>query len=227
MEPDVLFMDNHVLVVNKPPGMLVQGDVTGDVDLLTIGKQYVKKEFGKPGEVFLGLVHRLDRPASGVMVFARTSKAASRLSTQFRTRTIEKDYLAIVEGRLVGEGAAVDHLRQDHRYVRVVESTAAGAQQASMQWRALGHEDDLTLVSVRLESGRKHQIRVQLSAMGYPILGDFRYRGTRELDGRNIALHCFRLGFEHPTTKERMVFTAPPPATWGARFHGAIGELGL
>lgn len=221
---DVLFVDNHLLVVNKPAGVLVQADRTGDTDLLTIGKAYLKERFDKPGNVFLGLVHRLDRPASGVMVFARTSKAAARLSEQFRQRTVEKRYFAIVEGVL--EGAGIERGRVIKEAASMRMAAAAEAREgktAELQWRAIASEDDLTLVDVQLKTGRKHQIRVQLAALGHAILGDFRYGATRELDGKNLALHCYRLGFHHPTRKERMNFAAAP--SWGGRFDSVLLRL--
>lgn len=220
---DVLYVDNHVLVVNKPAGILAQADRTGDVDLLTMGKAYIKEQFGKPGNVFLGLVHRLDRPASGVMVFARTSKAAARLSEQFKRRTVEKRYLAIVEGILEGAGIETARIIADETPVRLAAEGERRGQSAELQWRSLATEGDLSLIGVQLKTGRKHQIRVQLAGLGHPILGDFRYGARRELDGKNLALHCYRLGFLHPTEKERLEFSAPP--SWGGRFENAIRRV--
>lgn len=221
---DVLFVDNHLLVVNKPAGVLVQADRTGDPDLLSMGKAYLKDRFDKPGNVFLGLVHRLDRPASGVMVFARTSKSAARLSEQFRHRTVEKRYLAMVEGGLEGGGIEQGSVISDGGSVRMAKANEAQeGKPAELQWRAIASEDDLTLLDVELKTGRKHQIRLQLAAIGHPILGDFRYGSTRELDGSNLALHCYRLGFHHPTRKERMNFDAAP--SWGGRFDSAIRRV--
>lgn len=222
---DVLYLDNHLLVVNKPPGVLVQADKTGDPDLLSLCKEYLKETFDKPGNVFLGLVHRLDRPASGVVVLARTSKAAARLSEQFRRRTPEKDYLAIVEGSLQGAGIATDYLRSSGTSVEKVDETATGGRRAELQWRTVSEEEGLTLLAVRLKTGRKHQIRVQLAESGHPILGDFRYGATRELDGKNLALHAFRLSLHHPTKKEWMSWAAGPPANWGGRFQKEIADL--
>lgn len=226
MTLDVLYLDNHLLVVNKPPGLLAQADHTGDPDVLTLGKAWLKARFGKPGRVFLGLVHRLDRPASGVMVLARTSKAAARLSDQFRRRLPEKRYLALVEGVWTGAGTAVDHLVKAGRTVRVVPATHPGARRAELAWRVLATDEAerLSLVEVRLETGRPHQVRVQLAHRGHPLLGDFRYGASRPLDGRNLALHAYRLGIEHPTRRVPMHWVAPPPAAWGARFREAIRE---
>jgi len=222
---DVLFVDNQILVVNKPAGMLVQEDETGDPDLFTLAKAYVKERFEKPGNVYLGLVHRLDRPVSGVMVFARTSKAAARLSDQFRRRTVDKRYLAVVEGVRQGSGSCVDYLVKENRRVRVVPKTYPRAQRAELSWKTVAVRGGLSLVEVRLETGRPHQIRVQLAHGGTPILGDFRYGATKELDGRNIALHCYHLGFEHPTRREHMAWETLPPETWGGLFDREVSGL--
>ncbi len=221
----ILYMDNHLLVVNKPPGMLVQQDETNDPDLLRLGKRYLKETFEKKGQAFLGLVHRLDRPASGVVVLARTSKAAARLSDQFRQRTPEKEYFALVEGVCRGSGTLRHTLAASVRGgVRIVPTGDASGKEARLQWRSLGVQDDLSLLSVRLETGRKHQIRVQFSAEGHPILGDFRYGAVRELDGRNLALHAFRLTVAHPVTRERITFCTPPPPAWGTLFAREIAQ---
>ena len=221
----ILYMDNHLLVVNKPPGMLVQQDETNDPDLLRLGKQYLKETFRKQGQAFLGLVHRLDRPASGVVVLARTSKAAARLSDQFRRRTPEKEYLVLVEGACTGSGALRHTLAASVRSgVRIVPAGDVSGKEARLQWRSLGVRDDLSLLSVQLETGRKHQIRVQFSAEGHPILGDFRYGAVRELDGRNLALHAYRLTVAHPVTQERMTFCTPPPPAWGTLFAQEIAQ---
>ena len=219
---DVLYLDNHLLVVNKPAGLPIQEDESGDRDLLTIGKAFLKKEFDKPGDVFLGLVHRLDRPVSGVVVFARTSKAASRLSAQFRERTPHKRYIALVEGRLTGEGTQVDYLLKKGRIVERVKPGNPRGQRAEMNWKSLATDKSrlgmLSLLEVELLTGRPHQIRVQLSGMGYPILGDVKYRSKHSFDGRNMALHAHRITIEHPTKREKMTFTAPFPKTWRGYF---------
>ena len=222
---DVLYTDNHLLVVVKPAGVLSQADRTGDDDLLTQGKRYIKQEFSKPGRVFLGLVHRLDRPVSGVMVFARTSKAADRLSRAFRERTIEKRYIAVVEGMLTGSGEREDWLVKGHGRVRTVEATHPGAKRAALRWRGLGQRNGRSLVEVDLLTGRPHQVRIQLAALGHPILGDLRYGARDEFDGRNLALHAYRLGFEHPVRKEPMCFAAMPLETWRGFFEQEIRGL--
>ncbi len=225
----VLYLDNHLLVVHKPAGLLVQEDHTGDPDLMTLGKAYVKREFAKPGAVFLGLVHRLDRPVSGVMVLARTSKAASRLSDQFRRRAPDKRYLALVEGRLDGQGVREDWLAKVDRHVRVVKPGHPEGKRAELRWQALATEKtkhgSISLVEVELLTGRAHQVRVQLAALGHPILGDLRYKAQREFDGRNLALHSFRLEIEHPTQREAMTFSALPPATWRGYFDAHVREV--
>lgn len=229
MEFDVIYLDNHLLVVHKPAGLLVQEDRTGDPDLLTLGKAFLKEKYDKPGNVFLGLVHRLDRPVSGVMVFARTSKAASRLSDQFRRRAPDKRYLALVEGRLDGEGMREDWLAKIDRHVRVVKPGHPKGKRAELRWQVLATErrksGDVSLVDVELLTGRAHQVRVQLAALGHPILGDLRYGAAREFDGRNLALHSYRLEIEHPTKREPMAFAAMPPATWRGYFDDTVREL--
>ena len=225
MTLEVLYLDNHLLVVNKPPGLLAQGDRTGDPTVLTLGKAVLKEVFDKPGNVFLGLVHRLDRPASGVMVMARTSKAARRLTDQFRQRRPQKRYLALVEGRLDGKGICDDYLVKEGRQVRVVEAAYPKAKRALLRWHAMAYHDGLSLIDVRLETGRPHQVRVQLAQRGRPLLGDFRYGARRPLDGRNLALHSYRLTVEHPTRHEPITWSAPPPASWHSLFDAEIERL--
>jgi 23S rRNA pseudouridine1911/1915/1917 synthase len=227
---DVLFVDNHLLVVSKPHGMLSQADVTGDDDVLTAGKRYIKDRFDKPGKVFLGLVHRLDRPAAGVMVFARTSKAASRLGDQFRARTVSKRYLAIVEGKAAVSGEMVDFLKKfGPGDVRVVPPVTDGGQRAVMRVDVLATSRrggaEVSLLEVQLETGRAHQIRVQLAHRGYPILGDLRYGAQREFDGQNLALHSWSLEVEHPTLRKPMTWMAPPRSDWNDGFEDVLLRL--
>ncbi len=222
----ILYMDNHLLAVDKPPGLLVQQDETNDPDLLRLGKRYLKKTFAKPGEAFLGLVHRLDRPASGVLLLARTSKAAARLSEQFRRRAPEKEYVALVEGALRGGGTLRHALAaRPGGGARLAPPGDPAGKEARLRWRSLAVQDHATsLLRVWLETGRKHQIRLQLATEGHPVLGDFRYGAARELDGRNLALHAFRLTVTHPVTSKRISFCAPPPSVWEARFPGAVAK---
>ena len=216
----ILYMDNHLLVINKPAGMLVQGDVSGDMDLLTAGKAYLKEKFKKPGNVFLGLVHRLDRPVSGVMVFARTSKAASRLGQQFRKRSVVKRYLAMVEGKLPDRGQLVDYLRKDHKKVRLVREDHPNGLRAELSFEVLNRKKGRAIVLVNLATGRPHQIRVQLANQGAPIVGDFKYGSKTPLDGWNLALHSKHLEIDHPTQNVRMKWEAPVPSTWASWVSG-------
>ena len=223
----VLYCDNHLLVVVKPPGVLAQSDATGDLDLLTQAKDFLKQKFEKKGQVYLGLIHRLDRPASGVMVFARTSKAAARLTQQFKTHRTAKRYLAIVIGA-PGEAASwEDFLIKDGRKNRVVTSNHPDGKKARLAWRALGHQRGCTLVDVNLFTGRPHQIRLQFASRGFPVLGDFRYSATKEFDGKNLALHCYSMGIEHPTKKLPLQWTAPPPNSWNTWFKQEREQLAL
>jgi RluA family pseudouridine synthase len=216
----ILHLDNHLLVVEKPAGMLSQGDHTGDPDLVTHAKAYLKARFDRPGNVFVGLVHRIDRPASGVMVLARTSKAAARLSEQFSGRTAKKHYLAIVEGRLAGAGERTDWLVKGEKgTVRRVREGSTGAKRAVLRWEALSIEGNTTLVAVDLLTGRPHQVRAQLAGLGTPILGDLRYGASAPFaDGRAVALHAHTLTIQHPTTRESLTFRSGPPSSWAGRF---------
>jgi len=210
----VLYLDNHLLVIAKPAGMLSQGDHTGDEDVVNWAKQFIKERFAKPGNVFAGLVHRLDRPASGLMVLARTSKAAARLGKAFAGRKVSKQYLALVEGIPDPTGTAEDYLVKEDRKVRVVSADHLGAKIARLDWRCVISKGNRSLVEVTLHTGRPHQVRLQLSSRGWPLVGDFRYGSSREFDGQNLALHAWRLGLEHPTKKEALSWTAELPAAW-------------
>lgn len=227
---NVLYLDNHLLAISKPPGLLSQEDHTGDADVLRQGKAFLKKKFGKPGDVYLGLVHRLDRPGSGVMVLARTSKAARRLSEQFRSRLVEKRYLAIVEGEAPAYEQCVDYIKKEQQpgggfAVRMAPADDPAAKRAELTVQRLAIADGLSLVQVQLQTGRPHQIRVQMAARGCPLLGDLRYGAHREMDGQNLALHSFLLRFEHPTRREPVQLTAPPPAAWDRRFAEVIEHV--
>ena len=208
----VLYEDNHLLVVEKPANVPVQADASGDEDLLTACKGYIKEKYAKPGEVYLGLVHRLDRPVGGVMVFARTSKAAARLTEQFSAHRARKRYAAIVEGSAPGEGRLADFLWKDERTntTSVVPEGTPGAKLAKLSFRTLAREGDLSLLDVDLQTGRPHQIRVQLSHAGYPIHGDQRYNPNAKV-GEQIRLWAYALTIAHPTLKEEMTFYALPP----------------
>jgi 23S rRNA pseudouridine1911/1915/1917 synthase len=213
-KPDIIHEDNHLLAVVKPAGLLVQGDSTGDETLLDVCKAHLKDKYQKPGNVYLGLVHRLDRPVSGVVLLARTSKAASRLSAQFRDGQVGKTYLAVVERRPErAEGALVHHLaaRADATgRTRCEDEPFQGSRESYLTYRVLVG-DDRCLVRVEPITGRRHQIRVQLAAMGCPIVGDVKYGASEPLPDRSVALHAWRLGCAHPVGGRTLTFTAPTP----------------
>ena len=212
MNVRVLYEDNHLLVVEKPANVPVQADASGDEDLLTACKRYIKEKYAKPGEVYLGLVHRLDRPVGGVMVFARTSKAAARLTEQFSAHRAMKRYAAIVEGSAPAEGRLTDWLvkNESTNTTSVVKEGTPGAKQARLSYRTLARTNGLSLLDVNLQTGRPHQIRVQLSHAGFPIKGDQRYNPDAKV-GDQIRLWAYALTIAHPTLKEPMTFYALPP----------------
>lgn len=211
-ESDILFIDNHLLVVCKPAGLLVQGDSTGDETLLEQAKAYLKERFGKPGNVFLGLVHRLDRPVSGVLLLARTSKAAARISEQFRTGNAGKVYLAIVEGEVPLEGEWVDRIVRAGPTSRIAKEREG--QEARLSFRRLQYKNGFSQVEVALHTGRHHQIRLQFASRGYPLLGDFRYGSKIKFGERAVALHARSLTVIHPTLKKEMTFIAEAEGFW-------------
>jgi 23S rRNA pseudouridine1911/1915/1917 synthase len=211
----VFFEDNHLLAVYKPAGLLVQGDRSKDVCLLDLAKQWLKLLYHKPGKVFLGMVHRLDRPVAGVVLFARTSKAASRLSRQFRERTVKKTYLAVVEGTMPDtSGCLRHHIERGCRHSRVLPDATPHSKTASLHYEVLGHDRGRSLVRIGLETGRRHQIRIQLAHTGCPILGDRRYGSAAVLPNREIALLANHLEVDHPTRGQRLVLTCPLPDGW-------------
>ena len=222
---EVLYEDNHLLAVVKPPNLPVQADRSGDDDLLSILKRYIGNKYQKPGAVYLGLVHRLDRPVGGAMVFARTSKAAARLSAAFAAHAQDKRYLAVLQGELKGPRTLEDWLLKDGAtgMVRVVPKGTPGAKQARLDTRPIAVRDGLTLTEVVLYTGRAHQIRVQHAHAGLPLWGDARYGGGRP--GQQIALWAASLALEHPTRHEQMRFTATPPmdGAW-QKFRDEIRE---
>ena len=207
---EILYEDNHIIVVEKPNNILSQSDNTNDLDMLTIIKDYIKEKYNKPGNVYLGLVHRLDRPVSGVMVFAKTSKAASRLSDQVRTHSLKKNYMAIVydNGTLKDKDTFVDYLYKDSdNNSKVVDEGKGKYSELSYEVISRDKNVNLTLVDISLKTGRHHQIRVQFASRNHALYGDQRY-GLQ--DKQQIALHAYKLEFIHPTTKERMVFISKP-----------------
>ena len=207
----VVYEDNHLLVVVKPPNMPTQADASGDPDLHTTMKQYIAEKYQKPGAVYLGLVHRLDRPVGGLVVLARTSKAADRLSEQVRKKTLARQYVAAVRGNAKASVELCDYLLKDEKTntVRVVSANTPGAKDAKLVYQKAGEGGELSLLRVKLFTGRSHQIRVQLSHSGCPIWGDARYGNGRP--GEQIALWGAHLGMVHPTKKEEMHFTVLPP----------------
>ncbi|WP_135556938.1 RluA family pseudouridine synthase [Paenibacillus cymbidii] len=211
----VLYEDNHLLVVVKPPNVPVQEDDSRDADMLTLLKDDLKQRHKKPGNVYLGLVHRLDRPVGGVMVFAKTSKAASRLSDAVRTRKLGKTYVAVVYGKPPAAAGTLTHrLRKDERTntVSVVPAGDPNGKDAVLHYRVVGSEDGFSLVAVDLVTGRPHQIRVQFAAIGCPLFGDQRYAGGRSRPGEQIALWATLLGIPHPVrSEETLTFRSLPP----------------
>jgi len=215
----VIFEDNHIIVVEKKPNVPSQSDKTGDIDMLSIVKQYIKDKYSKPGNVYLGLIHRLDRPVGGIMTFAKTSKAASRLSEQVREKVFRKKYLAVVDGKFEqNEGILEDYLYKDERnnISKVVNKNKKNAKLAKLDYKVLAYNEikNLTLIEINLHTGRHHQIRVQLSNFGHSIFGDQKY-GKRG-QGKQIALWAYELTIKHPITKEEMTFRdyPEPVGTW-------------
>ncbi|MGI5898907.1 MAG: RluA family pseudouridine synthase [Christensenellales bacterium] len=214
-EVKILYEDNHLIFVEKPPNMPVQGDSSGDFDLLSAVKAYIKEKHGKPGEAYIGMVHRLDRPVGGAMVFCRTSKAAARVSQQIRLGNMDKIYLAVVQGLCEGGKTLKDYLKKDPKLnmVHICPESDEGAKYAELSYEAISSaessEGALTLVKVRLVTGRSHQIRVQMKGAGLPLWGDSRYGGGKP--GQQIALWSNEISLTHPTTKERINVLCPPP----------------
>lgn len=209
----VLFEDNHIIVVEKPVNIPSQGDKTGDIDMLTIIKKYIKEKYNKPGDVYLGLVHRLDRPTGGVMVFARTSKSASRLSEQVRDKKMHKKYLCIVDGKMESQtGSMRDFLLKNEKnnISKVVKEGTKNAKEAVLDYEVVKYNDqiNMSVVKVDLHTGRHHQIRVQFASRGHSLSGDQKY-GTRGR-GKQLALWAYSLSFIHPTTKEELTFEDYP-----------------
>lgn len=219
MNIKVIYEDNHIIVVEKKPNIPSQSDKTEDPDMLTIIKQYIKGKYRKPGNVYLGLIHRLDRPVGGVMIFAKTSKAAARLSEQVREKIFQKRYLAVVDGKLDKEaGILENYLYKDARnnISKVVSKEKKNSKLAKLDYKVLKYNEikNLSLLEINLHTGRHHQIRVQLSNFGHSIFGDQKY-GTRGTN-KQIALWAYKLSIIHPITKEKMIFEdlPEPIGTW-------------
>lgn len=231
MKLRIVYEDNHLLVVDKPAGMLVQGDATGDATLLDEARAYRKTNENKPGNVYLGLVHRLDRPVSGLVALAKTSKAAGRLSEQWRERSVQKIYLAVVRGKRSGlpPKAGVlwrEVLKRPGPSIRAssgTPTTKRPTQRAGTHCRLKQQHESWSLIELQPVTGRKHQLRQQCAGHGCPIIGDRRY-GSKEDFSEGIALHAAALAFSHPTTQERIRLTCPVPRSW-RRFRFASKDL--
>lgn len=214
-ELKIVYEDNHIIVVIKPHNIAVQEDESGDKDMLTIIKDFIKERDAKAGNVFLGLVHRLDRPTGGVMVFAKTSKAASRLSSQLKNKTLKKKYFCVVNGRpQIASDRLVTYLKKDEKTntVKIAPKLEEGAKEAILEYDLIATKGKYSLMNINLITGRSHQIRVQMSSqLNMPIFGDFKY-GDKE-HGGNLALWAYELTFAHPTTKQEMRFNVLPDLT--------------
>ena len=214
IDQDILYEDNHLIILNKRPSDIVQGDKTGDEPLSEILKSYIKDKYVKPGDVFLGVVHRLDRPVSGALIFARTSKALTRLNIMLRDGEIHKTYWAIVKNKpLYPEGHLIQYLTRNEEKNKsfVHDKPVPGSQKAELIYKVIGKSDGYYLLEVNLLTGRHHQIRAQLAAMGCPVKGDLKYGYPRSNQGGFIHLHARTIEFIHPVKKEMLkIFAAPP-----------------
>lgn len=207
---NIIYEDNHIIVVEKIPNIPSQKDNTNDLDMLSLVKQYIKEKYNKPGNVYVGLVHRLDRPVGGIMVFAKTSKAASRLSEQIRKNELKKTYIAVVNGILKEKsGTWKDYLIKNEQKNITYTTTKNKGKEAILDYTVLEENNNMSLLKINLKTGRSHQIRVQTSSRGYPIIGDSKYGNNK--DNINIALFAYKLEFIHPTTKETLTFKINPP----------------
>jgi len=215
-ELDVIFEDNHLLVLSKPAGLPTMGIADQSESLLGAAKHYIQRKYHKPGNVYLGVVSRLDALVSGVIVFARTSKAAARLNRQFQTGTVTKTYWAVVSGIVKPDQATLENWigknEKLHR-MQIVTAQTKDARQATLRFHTLRREQDYSQLEINLHTGRKHQIRVQLAHIGHPIWGDKKYGSDRPFS-QGIALHSLTLTLTHPTLKQQLTFQAPPPKSW-------------
>ena len=219
LEDRILYEDNHLIIVNKEPSEIVQGDKTGDVCLLDDVKSYIKEAYNKPGNVYAGLVHRIDRPVSGAVIFAKTSKALSRMTIKVKEREFSKTYLAIVKNKPPQDaGELSDYMVKNEAQNKsyIVSSNTKGAKLAQLRYRVIGSSDSFYLLEIELLTGRHHQIRAQLAHIGCPIKGDLKYGFPRSNPDASISLHAYKVQFEHPTTKNPITVTAPKPtgAPW-------------
>ena len=218
---NILFEDNHLLVVNKNPGILVQNDKTGDISLLDLCKQYIKKKYSKKSNVFLGLVHRIDRPVSGTIIFAKSSKSLSRLNNQFKLRDVKKTYWAIVNGVVYEEEKKLIHWllkKSSQNKSFTYNKEIPRSKKSILQFKKIHTFKNYTLLRINLETGRHHQIRAQLSSIGYPIKGDLKYGAPRSNKNKSIHLHCRSIEISHPVNKKIYKWIAPTPkdALWSA-----------
>lgn len=227
MKLNVLYEDNHIIVVEKIINIPTQADKSGDIDMCSLIKQYIKEKYSKPGDVFLGIVHRLDRPVGGIMVFAKTSKAASRLSEEIRMRRFKKQYLAVVHGQLKEKQATLEnYLLKDTKtnIVKVEENDINGAKKATLDYKVLAYKDSKTLLKINLHTGRPHQIRVQFANIGNPLVGDIKYGKD---DGKNIALWAYKISFKHPTKDEVIEIELFPKNTIMDNFGVQLAKEGI
>ena len=225
-ELEVLYEDNHIIAINKKPSDIVQGDKTGDTPLSEFVKKYIKEKYNKPGEVFVGTVHRIDRPVSGIVLFAKTSKALARLNQLFQTKEIKKTYWAVVKNKPAkNEGKLVHYLRKNEakNISKAFEKETPGALRSELDYQLIATSDNYYLLEINPHTGRHHQIRVQLSAMGCPIKGDVKYGFNRGNKDASIHLHARKIEFLHPVKKEKVIIVAPPPneALWN-EFVGMV-----
>ena len=212
----IIFIDNHLIAVTKPAGLLTQPDRNTDESLIDQTRQWIKEKYNKPNNIFLGLVHRLDRNVSGVVLFARTSKAASRLSKQFREGTPKKHYRAIVLGKLKEEHTTLVHYLRKEKSLRatVFPRETPTAKRSELSYEVINSLENKSLLEVSLSTGRFHQIRAQMAFIGHPIIGDVKYGAPEPLPNQEIALYAHQLVFSHPVSNEEITLTAPEPKTW-------------
>lgn len=212
--PDIFYEDNHIIVADKPAGILTQADYSGETSLLEMIREYVRVKYNKPGEAFIGLVHRLDRPVSGLLVFARTSKAAARLQKEFTSGRIKKFYLAVIENETdlkEGWSRLENNLERERDITRIVPAASAKSEKGVLYYHPLMQSGKYALILIKLDTGKKHQIRAQLSGLGKPVAGDKKY-GSKNNTGDSIMLHSAYLSFAHPTKDEILHFYSEPPA---------------
>jgi len=215
MKLNVLYEDNHLIAVYKPAGLLTQRDKTGDISLVDEVKAYLKEKYQKSGNVFLGLLHRLDRPVSGIVLFAKTSKGASRLSEQFRNHQIEKTYNAIVMGKIKkNKGILINHIQKDRNKKRATIDKKGNGKKAELSYKVLASNNKFSLLEIKIKTGRFHQIRAQLSSIGHSILGDIKYDAPFALPDKSIALFATSISFQTATSKEKKEISVRIPSQW-------------